>query len=190
MIYAIVGNVGTGKTTLIRRLRSARNDVYYVEEVRSRFLIDCNARGIFGFQNQVHYYCQCLEAAQESVRGKIVVQDRCILDMHSVFSRRLHELRLIEEREYQLLSRMKELTMNMESMFRFIYLRADCNTLLNRIRARGESGDADISMDVVRHLDLKYADWYGSVKTDHDLLIDTSETPIEGLVASTLAWMK
>jgi deoxyadenosine/deoxycytidine kinase len=48
MLISIVGNIGTGKTTLVNALSSIFLDIKFIEEIRSEFLDDIyNNQGFF-----------------------------------------------------------------------------------------------------------------------------------------------
>jgi len=156
MIIGIIGNIATGKTTLVNSCINNNRNVTVIEEVRSPFLEKYLCGEKVAFQNQIHYYLQCLKSSRLSREGKNVIQDRCIIDMHNVFSRMMLEDEHISENEWELLSEIKEHCLYLEKEYKFVTMNASVEVIMSRINNRNMLGDRYIESSQVEELNSKY----------------------------------
>jgi deoxyadenosine/deoxycytidine kinase len=189
MLIAIVGNIATGKTTLAKLLCSSCSEAILVEEIRSEFLADLYQKSGFFFQNQIHYYLQCLDAALYASSGSLVIQDRCILDMHDIFSCQLHDIGLIDDKEIRLLESLKLKINQISPVSRYIYMRSDPETSLHRVRLRGLGEEENVSLSLLQDLEKRYEEWCKTVLGAQDLFIDSTNTSIPEALEIAMSWL-
>ena len=190
MLIAIVGNIGTGKTTLVRTLSNFFPEVRFIEECRSDFLDEIYQNQEFFFQNQVHYYLQCLDACLDAAAGSFVIQDRCVMDMHGVFSNRLYQSGLLGDKELSLLESLKVRINKISRVDCYIYIYGDAEVLLKRIRLRAVREEKGIDLEMIQDVGVRYKEWYSQEKTVKDLIINSNNLDTSAAFEIASTWLK
>ena len=160
---AIAGNIGAGKSTLTTMLAEYFSWEPFFEQVDdnpylSDFYEDMRR---WSFNLQVFFlssrfkHQRAIEASEKSV-----VQDRSIYEDAEIFARNLHEMGLMDARDYE---NYVELFSIMTGYLRrpdlLVYLRASVPTLVRQIQARGRDFEAAIRIDYLERLNGHYEDW-------------------------------
>jgi len=174
----IAGNIGVGKTTFTSFLAKEFNlkDIY--ESVSdnpylSDFYGDMHR---WSFNLQVyflhHRFASIIDIA-ESHNG--FVQDRTIYEDVEIFSKNLHDMGYLDDRDWKTYS---DLFFNMTKFLKspdiIIYLRADLDVLLERINNRNRDYEATIDPDYLKRLNIMYDEWIESITWTKVLIIDTN----------------
>ena len=177
---AIAGNIGAGKTTLSAQLASHFGwEVMYEDTAINPYLWDFyHDMKRWSFNLQIYFlnnrYKQVIDIRNGS---KTVVQDRTIYEDAHIFAPNLHEMGLMEKRDFE---NYFELFQTMSSQIHppdlLIYLRASISTLVAHIESRGRDYEGNMSLDYLKRLNEKYEDWIQNY-THGDLLI----VPIDDL---------
>ena len=177
---AIAGNIGAGKTTLSAQLASHFGwEVMYEDTAINPYLWDFyHDMKRWSFNLQIYFlnnrYKQVIDIRNGS---KTVVQDRTIYEDAHIFAPNLHEMGLMEKRDFE---NYFELFQTMSSQIQppdlLIYLRASISTLVAHIESRGRDYEGNMSLDYLKRLNEKYEDWIQNY-THGDLLI----VPIDDL---------
>lgn len=160
---AVAGNIGVGKSTLVRMLCAKLGWEPFYEPVTENpyladFYRDMNA---WAFHSQVFFLTHRLKAHDELARyPSSVIQDRSVYEDAEIFAHNLYLAGNIQEREYRTYHELYE------TMLRFlphpdlvIYLRASSSTLLTRIARRGRDYERTISPDYIESLNRLYENW-------------------------------
>ena len=174
----IAGNIGVGKTTFTSFLAKEFNlkDIY--ESVSdnpylSDFYGDMHR---WSFNLQVyflhHRFASIIDIAN-SHNG--FVQDRTIYEDVEIFSKNLHDMGYLDDRDWKTYS---DLFFNMTKFLKspdiIIYLRADLDVLLERINNRNRDYEATIDPDYLKRLNIMYDEWIESITWTKVLIIDTN----------------
>ncbi len=174
----IAGNIGVGKTTFTSFLAKEFNlkDIY--ESVSdnpylSDFYGDMHR---WSFNLQVyflhHRFASIIDIAN-SHNG--FVQDRTIYEDVEIFSKNLHDMGYLDDRDWKTYS---DLFLNMTKFLKspdiIIYLRADLDVLLERINNRNRDYEATIDPEYLKRLNLMYDEWIENIKWTKVLIIDTN----------------
>ena len=177
---AIAGNIGAGKTTLSAQLASHFGwEVMYEDTAINPYLWDFyHDMKRWSFNLQIYFlnnrYKQVIDIRNGS---KTVVEDRTIYEDAHIFAPNLHEMGLMEKRDFE---NYFELFQTMSSQIQppdlLIYLRASISTLVAHIESRGRDYEGNMSLDYLKRLNEKYEDWIQNY-THGDLLI----VPIDDL---------
>ena len=174
----IAGNIGVGKTTFTSFLAKEFNlqDIY--ESVTdnpylSDFYGDMN-RWSFNLQIYfLHHRFSSIINLEESGAG--VVQDRTIYEDVEIFSKNLHEMGFMDDRDWETY---KELFKNMTRFLKapdlIIYLKADLPTILSRIETRSRKYEATIDPKYLERLNSFYDSWINKIDWTKVLVIDTN----------------
>ena len=175
----IAGNIGVGKTTFTSFLAKEFNlkDIY--ESVSdnpylSDFYGDMHR---WSFNLQVyflhHRFASIIDIANSH---KGFVQDRTIYEDVEIFSKNLHDMGYLDERDWKTYS---DLFVNMTKFLKspdiIIYLRADLDVLLERINNRNRDYEATIDPEYLKRLNLMYDEWIENIKWTKVLIIDTNK---------------
>ena len=160
---AIAGNIGVGKSTLVKMLCDQMGWEPFYEPVTENpyladFYSDMNA---WSFHSQVFFLTRRLRSHFNlSQHPDSVVQDRSVYEDAEIFAQNLYLQGRIQERDYRTYRELYE------TMLRFlpppdlvIYLRASAPTLLNRISNRGRDYERAIAPNYLDGLNDLYEAW-------------------------------
>jgi len=159
----LAGNIGTGKTSLTERLGARLGWQAAFESVvdnpyLAEFYSDMHA---WSFHLQVfflgHRAIQYLELAASP---QSAILDRSIYEDAYIFSRALHHLGNLNERDYLSYRRVFELIVSrLPPPDLLIYLIAPVEVLINRIHRRGRSIESGITAEYLSLLESFYNEW-------------------------------
>lgn len=182
-LIVVAGNIGVGKTSLTERLGARLGWQTAFESVADNpylpdFYADMRA---WSFHLQVfflgHRAQQYLEMAN-SPRSAIL--DRSIYEDAHIFSRALHHMGNLDERDYLAYRRVFDLLVNqLPPPNLLIYLRAPVRVLMGRIHRRARSIESGISADYLSLLESFYDDWTASFDVCPVLTIHTGQVDAE-----------
>jgi deoxyadenosine/deoxycytidine kinase len=176
---AIAGNIGSGKSSLTRILSDYFKWEAFYERVDdnpylSDFYTDMRR---WSFNLQVFFlssrfnHQRSIEQAPHSV-----VQDRSIYEDAEIFARNLHEMGLMESRDYQNYVDLFEImTSYLQPPDLLVYLRATVPTLVRHIQARGRAFEGTIRIDYLESLNGLYESWIDRYDVGPKLIIDVDD---------------
>jgi len=176
---AIAGNIGAGKTTLCTLLsRHFGWSVHYEDADNNPYLIDFyDDMKRWAFNLQIYFLNSRFKQIKSILDGdKTVVQDRTIYEDAHIFAPNLHEMGLIEERDFKAYLDLFE---NMSSMIQppdlLIYLKAGIPTLVKHIHERGRDYEGNMSLDYLKKLNKRYDSWIETYNKGKLLVINADE---------------
>lgn len=162
-LVLVAGNIGTGKTSLTERLGDRLGWRTAFESVidnpyLSDFYRDMEA---WSFHLQVfflgHRAKQHLELVEDECSA---IADRSIYEDAKIFARALYHQGSMTERDYMAYRRVFNMVVaNLPEPDLLIYLTADPEVLMERIRQRGRKMEAGITLDYLSLLDSYYQEW-------------------------------
>lgn len=193
VFLAVAGNIGSGKTTLTRRLegRLGLNGVY--EEVTDNpYLADFYAdMHRWAMALQMRFLAERVRKTKELlVEGASIIQDRTCYEDAEIFAANLHgrgDMDLRDWQTYRLVS--EQLLEGLSPPNLLVYLRRSpmsCRTLIAR---RGREYERSIPKAYLADLGARYDDWFARYSRgpkllvraeEHDFL--TSDDDLEALV--------
>jgi deoxyadenosine/deoxycytidine kinase len=162
-LVVVAGNIGAGKTSLTERIgtrlgwrtdfESVANNPYLPD-----FYSDMHA---WSFHLQIfflgHRADQYLEAAHDP---RPAILDRSIYEDAYIFSRALHHMGNLSERDYIAYRKLFELVVNsLPQPNLLVYLKCPAEILMERIRKRARNMETGISLDYLHLLESFYDDW-------------------------------
>lgn len=176
MHIAIAGNIGSGKTTLANLLAQHYNwDVHYEDAEANPYLNNFyEDMERWAFNLQVYFLQSRLgEIIEIRKSGLNVIQDRTIYEDAYVFAENLHDMRLLDTRDFNNYLSMFELTSSLISPpDLLIYLKANVSTLLQQIKKRGRVYEQGINPEYLTRLNEKYEKWTSNYKLGKILTVD------------------
>ena len=163
LYVAVAGNIGAGKSTLTQILADTFGWSPYFESVDDNpYLSDFYAdMRRWSFNLQVFFLSSRFKH-QKQIEGSpgSVVQDRSIYEDVEIFARNLHDMGLMDGRDYE---NYVDLFSIMTSYLRppdlLVYLRAGVPTLVRHIQSRGRAFESSIRLDYLERLNELYEDW-------------------------------
>jgi deoxyadenosine/deoxycytidine kinase len=105
-----------------------------------------------------------------------VVQDRSIYEDAEIFARNLHEMGLMESRDYDnYVDLFAIMTSYLQPPDLLVYLRATVPTLVRHIQARGRAYESTIRIDYLESLNGLYESWIDRYDIGPKLIIDVDD---------------
>lgn len=180
MHIAITGNIGAGKTTLTKLLAKYYKWTPQYEDARDNPYLDDFYYDMakWSFNLQIYFLSSRFKQIREIRESKKnIIQDRTIYEDVYIFAANLHEMGLMQTRDYKnylnLFNLMKDFIQPPDLL---IYLRATIPTLVNQIQKRGREYESSISIDYLNRLNEKYETWISNYKEGNLLIIDVDHT--------------
>ena len=173
------GNIGVEKTTFTKLLSKNLIWTPYFESVTDNpYLNDFyNDMERWGFNLQIYFLHKRFQMHQKMSRSLIgVIQDRTIYEDKEIFARNLYQHGKLSSRDWDNYSGLfSVMTSYLERPDLIIYLRAETETLLSRIKSRGRDYEKSIDPDYVQTLNLSYDQWIQSITDDTVMTIQTDD---------------
>ena len=179
MFIIIAGNIGSGKTTLTKKLSQRLGWHPHFESVQENPYLEDFYHDMkrWSFPLQIYFLTHRFNIHRMIESSNFTeIQDRSIYEDAHIFARALFEQRDISPRDY------KNYIKLYESMIQFlrppdlmIALRRSIPKLLERIKGRGRDYEQSISVDYLTRLNSYYNDWFTRYSLGKSLIIQTDE---------------
>lgn len=160
---AIAGNIGAGKTSLVKKL-CGRLDwtPFYEPEGENPYLADFyQDMRKWAFHSQVFFLTRRLRAHKDLVRQPgSVIQDRSVYEDAEIFANNLYQEEKITTRDYKTYRELYQVLVKfLPPPDLVIYIRASVPTLQYRIRKRGRDYEEEIDLNYLKRLNELYESW-------------------------------
>lgn len=163
---AVAGNIGVGKSTLVRLLTERLNWQPFFEPVTENpYLADFYANmAAWSFHSQIFFLTHRLRIHRDLLRYPgSVIQDRSVYEDAEVFAYNLHLQGYLSRRDhetyYALYQTLSEFLTPPDLV---IYLRASVSTLMQRISQRDRDYERTITPEYLAQLNRLYEKWIAS----------------------------
>ncbi len=175
---AVAGNVGVGKSTLTSLMAEQLGWEPFFEAVDDNpYLADFyQDMRQWSFHSQVFFLSRRLRHHHELLKHpNSVIQDRSVYEDAEIFARNLYEQGSMEERDYRSYRELYQIMCDLvPPPDLVIYLQADVETLLRRIRLRGRDYEQGIDPAYLQRLNRLYDEWIDSFALSPVLTIQAS----------------
>ena len=159
----IAGNIGAGKSTLVRMMCGTLGWEPYFEPVAENPYLADFYRDMrrWAFNSQVFFLTHRVRSHRALMDSRrAVVQDRSFYEDAEVFARAQFLMGSLSGRDWETyLALYRTLTTLLAPPDLVVYLRASVPTLRRRIEQRGSSIEADISNEYLEKLNGLYEEW-------------------------------
>lgn len=176
---AIAGNIGVGKSTLLDFLtRSYQVAPFYEPNEENPYLPDFyQDMKRWAFQSQLFFLSNKFRIHQEADRTPgVVIQDRTIFEDAEIFATALHQMRKIDNRDWQTYwDFYQNILEAIQPPDLMIYLQCPMRTLRKRIRLRARPMEQDIPLSYLKRLERLYKDWINRYSMGEVLTLDTEK---------------
>lgn len=178
----IAGNIGAGKSTLVKHLCSALSWTPYYEPVSENPYLE----DFYGDMNRWAYHSQLFFLSDRMAMHKelqdhsgSVVQDRSIYEDAQIFARNLYLKGNINERDFNTYWKMYKVAVSLlQPPDLLVYLKASIPSLKARIALRNREFEAEIPTDYLGGLNSLYEEWTDSYSESPKLVLDIDDYDI------------
>lgn len=158
MHIAIAGNIGSGKTTLTKKLAKRYGWIPHFEPVDNNpYLADYYAdMARWSFNLQIYFLNKRFRDVVEIAKSQdTIIQDRTIFEDARIFAPNLHDMGMMSDRDFD----------NYTDLFDLmIYIRSSIPTLVSHIQKRGRDFERSIRIDYLEGLNKRYEEWIAGYK--------------------------
>ena len=175
---AIAGNMGAGKTTMVRYLHSH----YGVHPVYEPFMDNPYLDDFYtdmkrwAFHSQMYFLTHKFRLHMEidNTQNQTIVLDRSIYEDAEIFCRNLHRTKKIPSREFETYMELYEtMQQAIQPPDLMIYLRCSVRTIKKRIKQRGRPSEQDLDTKYIRNLNKLYEEWISNYTLSPVLIWDS-----------------
>jgi deoxyadenosine/deoxycytidine kinase len=160
---AVAGNIGVGKSTLVRMLTEKLGwQPFYEPVAENPYLADFYSdMRSWAFHSQIFFLTRRLRIHRQLLdHPTSAIQDRCVYEDAEIFANNLYKQGLISERDYTSYHELYQVLAEfLPPPDLVIYLRASVPTLVDRIRQRDRDFERQISTEYLSQLNCLYEDW-------------------------------
>jgi len=194
MLFSIEGNIGSGKSTLIRALKHEFQEisdipVIFVDEPVAQWESIKNTEGKnmielfygnqsrYAFAFQMMAYISRLSMLQDAIRTHpkaIIITERCLLTDFNIFAKLLYENKSMLQEEYEIYVTWFNRFQNIK-IDGMIYVRTDVEVAFERCQHRSREGEI-INAEYLKQCHEKHEEW---MKGGNPLIIDNNVTEQE-----------
>ena len=175
----LAGNIGVGKTTFTKLLSERLKWTPFFESVSDNpYLSDFYSNmKRWSFNLQIYFLHKRFEMHQKmSASPMSVIQDRTIYEDLEIFARNLYQLGELPQRDWDNYRGLfKVMTYYLKKPDLIIYLKADTDTLLSRIKKRGRDYENSIDPEYIHTLNISYDRWIESIADQAIMTIETDD---------------
>lgn len=179
MFVVVAGNIGSGKTTLTKKLSEKLGWKPHFESVQDNpYLADFYSdMSRWSFPLQVYFLTHRFNTHKEiETLPASSIQDRSIYEDANIFARSLYDQGKLDKRDYENYRNLYE------SMIQFlsaptlmIFLKRSIPKLQDRIKQRGRDYEQAIPVEYLTSLNKYYDEWYSNYNLGKSLIVDTDE---------------
>lgn len=179
MFVVVAGNIGSGKTTLTKKLSERLAWKPHFESVQDNpYLSDFYGdMSRWSFPLQVYFLTHRFNTHKmiETSHGSSI-QDRSIYEDANIFARALFEQGDLDKRDYENYRTLYEsMIPYLSAPTLMIFLKRSVPKLVERIKMRGRDYEQAIPIDYLTKLNHYYNEWYDSYDLGKSLIVDTDD---------------
>ncbi len=163
MHIGIAGNIGSGKTTLTRKLAEHYGWTPKYEAVTYNPYLEDYYKDIprWSYNLETYFLAQRFQDVLDIARSRdVIIQDRTLFEGVEIFVANNHDLGNLSDRDYDTYMQLFRLMMSMVNPpDLLIYLRCSVPHLVEQIRKRGRDYEQSMSLEYLSGLNERYEQW-------------------------------
>ena len=163
---AVAGNIGAGKSTLVRLLSDRLGwQAFYEPVAENPYLADFYQNmQAWAFHSQIFFLTRRLRIHRELIdHPSSAIQDRSVYEDAEIFARNLYRQQLFNIRDYTSYQELYQVLVEfLPPPDLVIYLRTSVPTLVERIKLRGRDYERRITPEYLHQLNELYEGWIAS----------------------------
>lgn len=182
MHIGVAGNIGSGKTTLTRKLAEHYGWTPKYEAVTYNPYLEDYYKDIprWSYNLETYFLAQRFKDVLEIAKSDdVIIQDRTLFEGVSIFVANNHDSGNLSDRDYDTYMQLFEV---MSAMVNppdlLIYLRSSIPHLVSQIQKRGREYEQSMSLDYLSGLNERYEKWIEAYK-GRVLVIDADNLDFE-----------
>lgn len=199
-LLTIEGNIGSGKSTIVKALREFAMDidgipVVFVDEPVHQWeqVVSSDNKNMielfygdqkkYAFSFQMMAYISRLALLKEAILNNprsVIITERCLLTDYNVFAKLLYENGAMLEEEYTIYKKWFHYFQQEIEISGIIYVKTDVSVAKERCAKRNRLGET-ISIDYLEQCHRKHEEWVKG-ETSSILTIDNNETEMETIL--------
>ena len=163
MHIGIAGNIGSGKTTLTRKLAEHYGWTPKYEAVTYNPYLEDYYKDIprWSYNLETYFLAQRFQDVLEIAKSRdVIIQDRTLFEGVEIFVANNHDLGNLSDRDYDTYMQLFRLMMSMVNPpDLLIYLRCSVPHLVEQIQKRGRDYEQSMSLEYLSGLNERYEQW-------------------------------
>jgi len=179
MFVVVAGNIGSGKTTLTKKLSERLGWRPHFESVQDNpYLADFYTNmARWSFPLQVYFLNHRFNTHKIIENGSSsAIQDRSIYEDANIFARALFEQGDLDARDYETYCTLYESMITyLSAPTLMIFLKRSVPKLLERITLRGRDYEQAIPVDYLTKLNGYYNEWFDNYDKGKSLIVETDD---------------
>ena len=164
MIFTIEGNIGSGKSTLIKNLSLKYKNIVFLPEPVNIWNTIRDSSGVtilekfysnqkrYSFSFQMMAYITRFVQLKEAINDTdtIIITERCMYTDREIFAKMLYDSSLMEDIEYSIYLHWFDEFIKDIRIDGYVYVKTTPETCLNRIKSRDRKGEQSITIDYLK----------------------------------------
>lgn len=185
LIISVEGNIGSGKSTFVRRMKDEFKDIIFLQEpvdewanvadfkgetILSKFYKDQKA---YSFSFQMMAYISRLSLLKKTVEenpNSVIVTERCLLTDRFVFAKMLYDEGKIEDINYTIYLKWFDTFYNDYPVSKYIYLQTTYNTAFERVKKRSREGET-IPIEYLKKCHHYHELWISKMRNTNNVIV-------------------
>ena len=176
---AVAGNIGAGKTTLVKKLATHYQWEAHLEAVDNNpYLADFyEDMRTWAFPLQIYFLHSRFNQVREIRKNaQAIIQDRTIYEDAYIFAKNLRESEILTQRDFDnYLCLFESMVDMLHPPDLLIYLRANISTLTRQIARRGRDFEGNITIQYLEDLNRHYESWISTYQLGNLLILDVDD---------------
>ncbi len=206
MIITVEGNIGSGKSTLVKNLKQhlAEQGVPYVfvqepvdiwaticdrdgEPILTKFYRDQER---YSFSFQMMAYISRLSILRKAVKTNpdaVIITERCVHTDRNVFAKMLYDDGKIMDTDYAIYLRWFDEFIEDVPIHGYVYLKTDAEVCSTRVQKRAREGES-IPLEYLENCGKYHNDWLDTIDSEKKVIID-GNTDVEKTPTIITQWV-